>query len=109
MGGDCPVEAKLLANVVIDVPPESQVHNQLVRKEADGRAIEMDPVVRLCFVEVREPDMHELSGDLRRLMEALEEQWPDRVGGDIVCDLKCYSAVTDGSASRQMACNGGAS
>ena len=49
--------------MVIDVPPESQVHNQLVRKEADGGQIEMDPIVRLCFVEVREPDMHEPSGD----------------------------------------------
>ena len=48
-------QAKLCADVVIDVPPESQVHNQLVRKEADGRQIEMDPIVRLCFVEVREP------------------------------------------------------
>ena len=56
-------QAKLCADVVIDVPPESQVHNQLVRKEADGRQIEMDPIVRLCLVEVREPDMHEPSGD----------------------------------------------
>ncbi len=80
-------QAKLLDDTVIDVPPESQVHNQLVRKEADGRSIEMDPIVRLCFVEVREPDMHEPSGDLRRLIEALEGQWPDRVTGDIVCDL----------------------
>ena len=80
-------QAKLLDDAVIDVPPESQVHNQLVRKEADGRSIEMDPIVRLCFVEVREPDMHEPSGDLRRLIEALEGQWPDRVTGDIVCDL----------------------
>ena len=30
-------QAKLLNDAVIDVPPESQVHNQLVRKEADGR------------------------------------------------------------------------
>jgi len=80
-------QAKLLDDAVIDVPPESQVHNQLVRKEADGRSIEMDPIVRLCFVEVREPDMHEPSGDLRRLIEALEGQWPDRVTGDIICDL----------------------
>ena len=80
-------QAKLLNDAVIDVPPESQVHNQLVRKEADGRSIEMDPIVRLCFVEVREPDMHEPSGDLRRLIEALEGQWPDRVTGDITCDL----------------------
>ena len=80
-------QAKLCADVVIDVPPESQVHNQLVRKEADGRQIEMDPIVRLCFVEVREPDMHEPSGDLRRLVEAVETQWPDRVRGPVSCDL----------------------
>ncbi len=80
-------QAKLCADVVIDVPPESQVHNQLVRKEADGRQIEMDPIVRLCFVEVREPDMHEPSGDLRRLVEAVETQWPERVRGPVSCDL----------------------
>ena len=80
-------QAKLCADVVIDVPPESQVHNQLVRKEADGRQIEMDPIVRLCLVEVREPDMHEPSGDLRRLIEAVETQWPERVTGPIQCDL----------------------
>ncbi|MGB0689603.1 MAG: 2Fe-2S iron-sulfur cluster-binding protein, partial [Candidatus Puniceispirillum sp.] len=80
-------QSVLLADAVIDVPPESQVHNQLVRKAADERQIEMNPVVRLCLVEVREPDMHEPSGDFRRLAEALAEQWPDRVTGDITCDL----------------------
>ena len=33
--------------------------------------IEIDPVVRLHYVEVREPDMHEPSSDFRRLQEAL--------------------------------------
>ncbi|ADE39323.1 ASKHA domain-containing protein [Candidatus Puniceispirillum marinum] len=80
-------QSVLLADAVIDVPPESQVHNQLVRKAADERQIEMDPVVRLCLVEVREPDMHEPSGDFRRLAEALAKQWPDRVSGEITCDL----------------------
>jgi len=74
-------------DVVIDVPASSQVHNQLVRKQADNRQIELKPPVRLCFIEVREPDMHEPSGDLRRVVEALHEQWPDRVTGDIDCDL----------------------
>ena len=80
-------QSVLLANAVIDVPPESQVHNQLVRKAADERQIEMDPITRLCLVEVREPDMHEPSGDFRRLVEALQEQWPDRAGKHIDCDL----------------------
>jgi uncharacterized 2Fe-2S/4Fe-4S cluster protein (DUF4445 family) len=61
--------------VVIDVPASSQVHRQVVRKEADARVIELDPVVRLHYVQVKEPDMHDPSGDLRRLFEALESEW----------------------------------
>ena len=80
-------QARLCADAVIDVPPESQVHKQLIRKEADDRQIEMDPIVRLCLVEVREPDMHEPSGDLRRLIDAVETQWSDRVTSPIRCDL----------------------
>ena len=80
-------QSTLQSDVVIDVPPESQVHNQLVRKAADDRQIDMDPIIRLCLVEVREPDMHEPSGDFRRLVEALEDQWPERVSGEISCDL----------------------
>lgn len=78
----CSIEGDL----VIDVPAESQVHNQLVRKAADNRTITLNPPVRLCFIEVREPDMHEPSGDLRRIIEALETQWADRVTGAITCD-----------------------
>ncbi len=80
-------QAVLCSNVVIDVPAESQVHDQVIRKAADDRVIEMDAPTRLCFIEVREPDMHEPSGDLRRVVEALNNQWPDRVSGDITADL----------------------
>ena len=80
-------QAVLCSNVVIDVPAESQVHDQVIRKAADDRVIEMDAPTRLCFIEVREPDMHEPSGDLRRVVEALNEQWPDRVSGEITADL----------------------
>ena len=66
---------QLLGDVVIDVPPESQVHRQLVRKAAQALDIQMDPVVRLCYVEVPEPDMDHPSGDRERLLAALAEQW----------------------------------
>ncbi len=68
-------QAKVMGDVVIDVPPESQVHRQVVRKRAEARAITMDPATRLYYVEVAEPDMHEPSGDFERLGRALEEQW----------------------------------
>jgi uncharacterized 2Fe-2S/4Fe-4S cluster protein (DUF4445 family) len=75
---------RVLADVVIDVPESSQVHRQVVRKEADARVIELNPVVRLHYVQVKEPDMHDPSGDLRRLFEALDREWGLK---DLVCDL----------------------
>jgi uncharacterized 2Fe-2S/4Fe-4S cluster protein (DUF4445 family) len=67
--------AKVLADVVIDVPPDSQVHKQVVRKEAEAHDVHLDPLIRLHYVEVQQPDMHDPSGDLRRLEDALEFEW----------------------------------
>jgi uncharacterized 2Fe-2S/4Fe-4S cluster protein (DUF4445 family) len=68
-------QATVQGDVVIDVPPESQVHRQVVRKAASARAMTMDPATHLRLVEVDQPDMHEPSGDLERLARALREQW----------------------------------
>jgi len=68
-------QAKIEGDIVIDVPPESQVHRQVVRKRAEARDITMNPSTRLFYVEVEEPDMHKPSGDMERLIEALETQW----------------------------------
>ena len=82
--------ARVEADVVIDVPADSQVHRQVVRKEADARAIELNPVVRLHYVQVQQPDMHDPSGDLRRLFEALESEWGLK---DLSCDLSVLQAL----------------
>ena len=68
-------QAQIMGDVVIDVPQESQVHRQVVRKAATERVIAMDAATRLHFVTVAEPDMHEPSGDFERLQKALAEQW----------------------------------
>ena len=68
-------QATVQGDVVIDVPPESQVHRQVVRKAASARTIAMDPATRLYYIEVQEPDMHEPTGDLERVARALREQW----------------------------------
>lgn len=77
-------QAKVMGDVVIDVPPESQVHKQVIRKSATERVIAMDPATRLLFVEVQEPDMHEPTGDFERLAIALREQWQVE---DVTADL----------------------
>lgn len=68
-------QAKIESDVVIDVPPESQVHRQVVRKRAEARDITLNAAVRLYYVEVEEADMHKPSGDLERLRTALQDQW----------------------------------
>ena len=76
--------AQIQGDVVIDVPSSSQVHKQVVRKEAEAHDIHLDPLIRLYFVEVQEPDMHDPSGDLRRLEDALEFEWALT---DLACDI----------------------
>jgi len=81
---------KVQGDVVVDVPPGSQVHRQVVRKDADAREIKLNPVVRLHYVEVAEPDMHDPSGDLRRLLEALAREWDLK---DLSCDFDALGTL----------------
>ncbi len=66
---------ELCGDAVIDVPPESQVHRQVVRKGVEVRDFEIDPAVRLHYVEIEPPDLASPSGDLARLLVALEAEW----------------------------------
>ncbi|HPE60219.1 MAG TPA: ASKHA domain-containing protein [Thiolinea sp.] len=68
-------QALIQGDMVVDVPPESQVHKQIVRKAADLRAITLDTAVKLYYIEVEEADMHHPKGDYQRLCEALQHEW----------------------------------
>lgn len=67
--------ATIRGDAVIDVPAASQVHRQVVRKELDVRAFELDPVVRLHYVEVAPPGLGSAVSDLGGLLAALERDW----------------------------------
>jgi uncharacterized 2Fe-2S/4Fe-4S cluster protein (DUF4445 family) len=77
-------QARVQGDVVVDVPASSQVHRQVVRKAVEARDIELYPVITLHYVEVSEPDMHDPSGDLKRLSDALAREW--QLTG-LECDL----------------------
>ena len=68
-------QARLRGDLLVDVPEESQLHRQVVRKRAEAWPVKIDPVLRLHYVEVAKPDMADPSSDFRRLAEALGEQW----------------------------------
>ena len=82
--------ATVCGDLLIDVPPESQVHRQVVRKDLDVRDFTVDPVVRLHYVEVAQPELASPSGDLGRLFEALEREWALT---DLRADLQVVRAL----------------
>jgi uncharacterized 2Fe-2S/4Fe-4S cluster protein (DUF4445 family) len=83
-------QARVQGDVVVDVPAGSQVHRQVVRKAAEVLDIELYPIVTLHYVEVAEPDMHDPSGDLQRLADALAREWQLTA---LACDLKVLQGL----------------
>jgi uncharacterized 2Fe-2S/4Fe-4S cluster protein (DUF4445 family) len=65
----------LLDDAVIDVPAESQVHRQIVRKEMEARDIHLDTATRLYYVQIAEPSLEDPRGEVQLLLEALERDW----------------------------------
>ena len=65
----------LLDDAVIDVPAESQVHRQIVRKEMESRDIRLDTATRLYYVQIEEPSLEDPRGEMQFLFEALEREW----------------------------------
>ncbi len=101
-------QALVLGDLVIDVPADSQVHKQLVRKRAEARAIELDPVITLHYVEVEQPDMHDPAGHLERLQRVLAREWGL---ADLSADLQVlqslHGALTEGEFKVTVAVRGG--
>ena len=67
--------ATVQGDLVIDVPQDTVVNAQTIRKAATDRVIERFSAVQLCYVEVEQPDMHKPTGDLERLKAVLEKDW----------------------------------
>ena len=65
-------QARVEGDLVVDVPPESQTQQQVVRKAATQVAIQAAPSIRLVVTTVAEPVLESPDGDLQRLLDAVE-------------------------------------
>ena len=64
--------AKILGDLVIDIPPDSHIHKQIVRKTVDLSDLIIEPLISLHFVEI-EKGIDTDSFD--SLFLSLQEQW----------------------------------
>lgn len=63
--------ALVLGDVLVTVPEESRTHKQVVRKAASQRAFEVNPAMRLCYVELPSATMDDERSDWARLADEL--------------------------------------
>ncbi|HVW56660.1 MAG TPA: ASKHA domain-containing protein [Rhizobiaceae bacterium] len=67
--------ATIQGDLVVDVPQDTVINAQVVRKAATDRIIERNVAIQMCYVEVDEPDMYKPLGDLDRLKAVLARDW----------------------------------
>jgi uncharacterized 2Fe-2S/4Fe-4S cluster protein (DUF4445 family) len=67
--------ATVQGDLVVDVPQDTVINAQTIRKAATDRVIERNPAIQMCYIEVDEPDMHKPLGDLDRLKAVLAKDW----------------------------------
>jgi len=100
--------ACVTGDLVVDVPPESQLYRQVVRKEADAHPIELDPVVRLYYVQLADAELGESTGDLRRLKAALASDWElERLEADTQVLAALQPALSEGNGAVTVAVHDG--
>ena len=67
--------AQIRSDVLIFVPEESRIEEQVVRKAATVKPIELKPAIIPYYVELASPSFHDLLGDFDRLKKALSERY----------------------------------
>ncbi len=67
--------AQITGNVQIFIPEESRTQEQVIRKEASERSIELKPAIAPQFVELSPPSLHDPLGDFDRLHNAISKKY----------------------------------
>ncbi|HUV58997.1 MAG TPA: ASKHA domain-containing protein [Desulfatiglandales bacterium] len=67
--------ARIEGDLLVFVPEESRAGKQIVSKAARDIQIEWNPAVEYYYVELSEPTIQEPTGDLERILEALNHKY----------------------------------
>ncbi len=95
-------QAEVLSDVIIDVPPESQINKQVVRKEVNLDGVTLDPTVRLHYLEIPKASLGDDLTATDLVRNALAEQWdrPDvRVSNRLLTSIHAAVTASDGGAT----------
>ncbi len=68
-------QAQVRSDVIVDVPPESQINKQIVRKEVNLDGVTLDPTVRLHYLEIPKASLGDDLTATDLIRRALADQW----------------------------------
>lgn len=93
--------ARILGDLVVDVPEESQQHKQHITKAVTAYDIQVQPALLLYTVTLPEPDMHAPISDKRRLQNALASDFELPIMDCELSQLRLLQKALD-KADRQV-------
>jgi uncharacterized 2Fe-2S/4Fe-4S cluster protein (DUF4445 family) len=100
-------QVQILGDLVVDVPPESQIHRPVVRKEIDLSGLTIDPVVTLHHLEIPQPELGDDDADTELLRRQLALEWdlPDvTIDARVLPDL--HPSLVEGKRSVTVVVHG---
>ncbi len=68
-------QTRILGDLLVDVPQNSQIHKQIIKKETNLRDFTLNTSVKAFYVEVSEPQLDSLESDFERLSNSLKNDW----------------------------------
>ena len=68
-------QTKILGDLVVDVPEDSQIHKQIIKKETSLRDFSLNSSIKAFYVQVSEPQLDSLESDFERLKISLKDDW----------------------------------
>jgi uncharacterized 2Fe-2S/4Fe-4S cluster protein (DUF4445 family) len=99
--------ATIQGDTIIDVPPESQVHRPVVRKSLEERPVSIDPIVRLCYLEMPEGDLGDATSEATRVSNLLASDWKTESSSwDLAALQKLQAALASGDRKITVAVHG---
>jgi uncharacterized 2Fe-2S/4Fe-4S cluster protein (DUF4445 family) len=66
---------QIVGDMVFDVPPESQIHRQVVRKGVDLNGLVVDPIITLHYLELAERHPEDGTSRTVQIAEQLASDW----------------------------------
>ena len=85
-------QTKILGDLVVDVPEDSQIHKQIIKKETSLRDFSLNTSVKAFYVQVSEPQLDSLESDFERLKISLKNDWNIK---EVTCSLHVLKGLQE--------------